>query len=43
MLGHVVSVLEDDQARETHGQTYTQILCKLLEVSVSAAESCHSQ
>lgn len=32
LLGHVVSVLEDDQSREAHGQAYTQILCRLLEV-----------
>ncbi|CAM9964248.1 unnamed protein product, partial [Scytosiphon promiscuus] len=31
LLSHVVSVLEDDAAREAYGQVYTQILCKILE------------
>ncbi|CAB1111641.1 unnamed protein product [Ectocarpus sp. CCAP 1310/34] len=34
LLSHVVSVLEDDFARKAYGQVYTQILCKILEVSL---------
>lgn len=35
LLAHVVSVLEDDFARKAYGPVYTQILCKILEVSRS--------
>lgn len=33
LLAHVISILEDDVAREAYGQVYTQILCKVLEAS----------